>query len=204
MSYRYSASIIQKLSTIFNASANSLLFNIFCKFSFIVNCPLVASNKYKYPTLLYSIRPQIPPYSILSANSLSYYVVRKFPLIIYCQQILVYSNLSASSIQQIHVSDSSIINKSANSFIYIVCKFTLILYCPQILVYSKLSANIIQQIHVSHPLFYIFNTSALILYCLQIPSYSILSANCLYNLLCPQLHSICGPKYVYCVLNTKI
>ena len=126
------------------------------------------------------MRPQIPSYSVLSAYSLSYYVVCKFPVILYCQQILVYYKLSASSTKQIHVSDSSILNKSENSFIFIVCKFTLILYFPQFLVYPKLSASIIQQKHVSDStmfnmstnffLFYIVRKIRLLLYCPQFPS----------------------------------
>ena len=78
--YKLSAGIIQHKdvsdSSIFNKSANSLLFYIVRKFSFILNCPQVLSNKYIYPTPLYSIRPQIPSYCISSANSAT--------LILYC------------------------------------------------------------------------------------------------------------------------
>ena len=83
----------------------TLILDIVRKFWFVLNCPQVLSNKYVYPTLLYSIRPQIPLYSISSANSLLFYIVRIF-----------FFKLSASSIQLL--------------YIQYVRKFPLKLYCP--------------------------------------------------------------------------
>ena len=120
--------------------------------------------------LFYIVRAKSMEYSYF--NSFLFYIVRKFSLILCCQQILIYYKLSASSTQQIHVSDSSILSKSeivfilsANSlsfyivrksvsesstfYIQYVRKFLHNIYCPQIPFYSILSANFFKMCIVS-------------------------------------------------------
>ena len=144
-------------------SGNSLLIQHVRKFLLHLYCSQILFyyklssgiiQKKMYPTLLYSIRPQIPSYSTLSANSLLFYIVHKFWFVLNCPQVssnkYMYPTLLFSIRPQIHSYS-------------LLSAFFSFLNCPQVVSNKYMYPTLLYSIH------------------LHIPSYSILSANPLLN-----------------------